>query len=130
MQRTVLISDDEPRLLSSLADVARACGLSVISDGTSRAYELAREHHPDVVLLDMNQKVRGPELLRQLKADPQTRSIPVVMITGCYEPEDRRTCTELGAEYCELKPMRADFWERLRLLLDLRARETALRTVE
>ncbi len=125
----ILISDDEPRLLLSLAEVAKARGLAVIADGSSLAYELAKEHHPDVVILDMNQKVRGPELLRQLKEDPATRSIPVVMVTGWCEPEDRRACAELGAEYCELKPVRADFWERLCALAELRSSEAELRAV-
>src|SRR6185436_5251073 len=46
-------------------------------------WELAREHHPDLILLDMNlPDISGHDLLLRLQADPLTRPIPVVVISA------------------------------------------------
>ena len=45
--------------------------------------DLAREHHPDLVLLDLNlPDMSGSDVLRQLKTDPDTAGIPIVMLSA------------------------------------------------
>jgi CheY-like chemotaxis protein len=61
---------------------------------------------PQVVLLDLClPKVGGIEVLRRIKADPQTRSIPVAIITASLREQDAAECLRLGAEACILKPV-------------------------
>lgn len=59
-------------------------GYQVISVGHGeQASRLAREHAPDLILLDvMLPKMGGPDVLKVLKKDPATAAIPVMMLTG------------------------------------------------
>ncbi len=61
---------------------------------------------PDIVLLDLNlPKVNGIEVLRRLKADESTRSIPVVVLTSSQNDRDMAACRRLGAETYIVKPV-------------------------
>jgi CheY-like chemotaxis protein len=54
----------------------------------AEALALAREYHPDLVLLDVEMpKMTGPEVCMVLKGSPETRDIPVLLMSG-MEPED------------------------------------------
>lgn len=62
--------------------------------------------HPKVILLDIQMpKVNGIEVLEQIRADPGTRSIPVVILTSSRESPDIRKCYELGANSYIVKPV-------------------------
>jgi CheY-like chemotaxis protein len=66
-----------------------------------------RKPRPGVVLLDLNlPKVSGIEVLRQLKADPSTRGIPVVILTVSDSDRDVAACRRLGAAGYIVKPVR------------------------
>jgi CheY-like chemotaxis protein len=102
---TVLIADDEPLFVSSLARQVSKTGLSFISDTTSeRVLELARTRKPDLIVLDINQHIDGRDLLSQLKKDPATRDIKVLVVTSSDDEFLRATCLELGAVELVLKP--------------------------
>jgi two-component system, OmpR family, response regulator AdeR len=104
-QPTVLISDDEPLVVSALARSFRRAGLSFISDTTSEhVFELARAHQPDVIVLDVNQKIDGRDLLARLKADPETRDLKVLMLSAIDDQFTRVLCLQLGAEDYDIKP--------------------------
>ncbi len=61
---------------------------------------------PKVILLDLKlPKVSGLEVLRRIKADPQTRAIPVVMLTESAQDRDLAECHSLGVEAYILKPV-------------------------
>lgn len=61
---------------------------------------------PGVVFLDLKlPKVDGIEVLREMKADPRTRSIPVVMITSSAEDRDRVESYKLGVNSSVVKPI-------------------------
>lgn len=61
---------------------------------------------PDVILLDLNlPKKSGIEVLRQIKADPRTRQIPVVVLTVSNRSRDMIECRQLGAETYIVKPV-------------------------
>jgi signal transduction histidine kinase len=76
--------------------------------------ELAREHQPDLILLDLNlPDVSGDEVLRHLKRDPELREIPVVMISGDAIPSQVQRMLDLGAQGYLTKPF--DINELLRL---------------
>jgi two-component system response regulator len=80
---------------------------------------------PRVVLLDLQlPRVSGIDVLRRLRAEPRTRLLPVVMLTGSREEEDVRSCLAAGAnaylrkpvdfsEFIELAETTARFWLRM-----------------
>jgi two-component system response regulator len=66
-------------------------------------------HPPKVILLDLRlPKLNGLEVLREIKADPRTRSIPVVMVTSSQEDPDIKAAYELGANSYVVKPVEFD----------------------
>ncbi|MBO9502683.1 PleD family two-component system response regulator [Brevundimonas sp. A19_0] len=96
------------------------------------ALELAAEHHPDIILLDvMMPDMDGFETCRRLKADPATRHIPVVLVTALDGREERIKGLEAGADDFVTKPIddvvllaRMRSLTRLKSIMDeLRARE-------
>ena len=118
----VLISDDEPHVVSALAREARRSGLSSVADTTSRrVLELARRHQPAVIILDIHQHEDGRDLLAQLKQDPLTRDCKVVILSGLEDQFTRHVCFELGAEAYEVKPFDPTFMMRVARMAGVRA---------
>lgn len=63
-------------------------------------------HPPKLILLDIQMpKVNGIEVLQQIKSHPETKVIPVVMLTSSKEHPDVRRCYELGANSYIVKPV-------------------------
>lgn len=70
-----------------------------------RGLEMAMEHHPDLVLLDLNlPDLNGDEVLAELQADPRTASIPVVMVSGDAIPSQIQRLMAAGARDYITKP--------------------------
>jgi CheY-like chemotaxis protein len=68
--------------------------------------ELAREHAPDVILLDLHlPDVSGEEVLRQLRADPRTAAIPVIVISADATPRTMERLQAAGADEYLTKPL-------------------------
>lgn len=68
------------------------------------------EDHPKMVLLDLKlPKIDGIEVLRQVKANPATRKLPVVVLTSSRQDKDIDECYNLGANSYMVKPI--DFEE-------------------
>jgi len=102
----ILIVDDDATLQAMFWRAMRAAGLEAIAliDG-SRAFEVAVEEEPALILLDIEMPdADGRDILRDLKRDPRTKRIPVFMYTGMQSPHDRKICLELGAEKYFEKP--------------------------
>lgn len=74
------------------------------------------ENIPKVILLDLKlPKVNGLEVLGKIKADPRTKSIPVVVLTSSREERDLAVCYELGVNSYIVKPVDfAQFTEAIR----------------
>lgn len=126
MPPTVLISDDEPLVVSALAREAKRSGLVCVSDTTSEhVLELARKHQPAVIILDINQHQDGRDLLAQLKKDPATRDCKVIMLSGVEDQFTRHVCFELGADDYEVKPCDPTFMTRIARLATAAARPAA-----
>jgi len=67
--------------------------------------ELAREHQPDLILLDLHlPDMAGGVVLTQLQADPATADIPVVIVTADATPGRARRLISSGAFACVTKP--------------------------
>jgi two-component system phosphate regulon response regulator PhoB len=102
----ILIVDDEPDLASLVEFNLRQAGLETsIALTGEQALQLARLRAPDVVLLDlMLPDISGKEVCRRLRADPATRSVPIVMLTARGEEADRIEGFEVGADDYVTKP--------------------------
>ncbi|MCW3102189.1 MAG: response regulator [Bacteroidetes bacterium] len=65
-----------------------------------------RGHKPKMILLDLRMpRVSGIEVLKTLKSDERSRTIPVVVLTASAEDPDIRTCYELGVNSYIVKPV-------------------------
>ncbi|MDR7532476.1 MAG: diguanylate cyclase [Armatimonadota bacterium] len=116
----LLIVDDEPGILDLLRRRLEALGCEVaVLPGGSGVVGHAREHAPDLVLLDvMMPDVDGFTVCQQLKADAQTRDIPVVLMTARTEVASRVRGLELGAHDYVGKPFEtAELIARVRAAL-------------
>ncbi len=106
--KKLLLIDDEPAIQTLVRLVMEGDGWQVLvaSEGVP-GLTLAREQHPDVILLDVAlPDMSGLEVCRQLKADPTTSDIPVAMLTAMAQETDRRAALALGADDYVTKPWR------------------------
>jgi two-component system phosphate regulon response regulator PhoB len=102
----VLIVDDEADLAGLVEWNLRAAGLDTAVAGSGEvALRLARHRTPDLMLLDlMLPDISGKEVCRRLRADPQLKDVPVVMLTARGDEPDRVAGFEAGADDYVTKP--------------------------
>jgi DNA-binding response OmpR family regulator len=103
MSRTILVVDDEPRIVGLARDYLEHAGFRVItaSDGRT-AVESARRDRPDLVVLDLGLPgLDGLDVTRELRRDG---SIPIVMVTARDDELDKLLGLELGADDYLTKP--------------------------
>ena len=114
--RRVVVADDDPDIVDILVFNLSAAGYEVASaaDGVA-ALELVGASRPDLVVLDiMMPKMDGLEVLAALKAEPETKEIPVVMLTARASDSDLWEGWDAGADYYITKPF--DLEELLRFI--------------
>jgi two-component system phosphate regulon response regulator PhoB len=105
-QKKILVVEDERPIREMLVFNLGRAGYQVrpAADGREARAAIA-DGHPDVVLMDwMLPDISGLELTRQLKRDPETREIPVIMVTARAEEDDRVTGLDGGADDYIVKP--------------------------
>jgi DNA-binding response OmpR family regulator len=103
MARTVLVVDDEPKILEVVRDYLNDAGFSVTTaaDGRS-ALDLARAVGPDLVVLDLGLPgVDGLDVARELR---RRSAVPIIMLTARGDELDRVLGLELGADDYLVKP--------------------------
>jgi DNA-binding response OmpR family regulator len=102
----VLVVEDERDVAELLRYNLARDGYQVVVAATgAEALRQAHEAHPDVVLLDiMVPQLNGWEICRRLKQDAETRSIPIIMVTGRVEEGDKVLGFEVGADDYVTKP--------------------------
>ena len=106
MPYTVLIVDDESDVVDLLRYKLHGAGFKVlIADNGLRALHTAREQRPDLIVLDlMLPEMSGEDVCRELKKDPDTMAIPVLMLTAKGQPSERIAGLEIGADDYITKP--------------------------
>ncbi len=102
----VLVVEDEQDVAELIRYNLDKEGYDVrLSTNGSDALRQAREARPDLILLDvMVPQLNGWEVCRRLKQDPETRGIPVIMVTGRVEEGDKVLGFEMGADDYVTKP--------------------------
>ena len=102
----ILSVDDEPINLAIIAECLSDEGYQVdeAEDGEV-AWAMMAENHYDLIILDrMMPRMDGMSLLRQLKADPAWKMVPVIMQTAAATQDEVRQGLEAGAHYYLTKP--------------------------
>ncbi|WGV23354.1 response regulator [Halotia branconii] len=109
MNKNILIVDDEEdvRAIAKLG-LEMGAGWNVLTASSGQeALNVAAIHKPDVILLDMMMPdMDGRTTLQQLKANPATKKIPVILLTAKVQQSDRERFTDLDVAAIFAKPFR------------------------
>ncbi|HWN87226.1 MAG TPA: response regulator [Vicinamibacterales bacterium] len=122
---SILLVEDNPRdaelTLRAFRKHNLANSVSVAHDGVEALdilFDPDGAERPRVILLDLKlPKLDGLEVLRRLKSDDRTRSIPVVVVTSSNQDPDIKTAYELGANSYVVKPV--DFESFMKTMSEL-----------
>ena len=106
----ILIVEDSPTILYVMGDTLTKLGHEVLQAANgAEAVTMATEHKPDVVLLDVIlPKLNGYQVCRKIKAQPETKHIPIIMVTSKGKQTDRHWGLEQGADAYIVKPVDPD----------------------
>ncbi len=128
MLKRILIAEDDPMdvemTVEALCEYHLANEIQVTRDGEETLDYLYRRGtfarrpvgNPILLLLDLKMpKVGGITILRQIKTDPELKTIPVVVLTSSRESQDLDTCYDLGVNAYVVKPVKfGDFIEAVK----------------
>jgi DNA-binding response OmpR family regulator len=97
--KKILIIEDESALQKTLGEVLSQQGYEVLSALNGEiGLKLAQSKKPDLILLDLIlPKIHGFDVLKKIKDNPETREIPVIVLTNLESIEDIKKAMELGA---------------------------------
>jgi two-component system cell cycle response regulator DivK len=104
---TILVVEDNQKNMKLVREVLQATGYRTLEATTGeRAVELAAEHGPDLVLMDIRlPDIDGVETLGRLRADESTAAIPVVALTAQAMEGDRERFLAAGFDGYVSKPV-------------------------
>ena len=108
-QQTILVAEDSPTTRRKIAGILEDQGYHVLTaeDG-KQAIELTREHHPELVVLDIVlPKKNGYQVCRSIKSDPDL-AIKVMIVTSKAMEKDRIWSQRQGADGYLAKPVDPD----------------------
>ncbi|MBN1564225.1 MAG: hybrid sensor histidine kinase/response regulator [Anaerolineae bacterium] len=105
----IIAIDDNPSVLDTVVNILEAVGYSakgILNGGVG--VQVVRDRLPDLVICDIKMPgFDGYDVLRELRLDPATASIPVIFLTAQSERDDMRAGMELGADDYITKPFSA-----------------------
>lgn len=117
----MLVVDDSPTIRAVLGKMLSQDGYEVFKAGDGEsALALARSEKPGLVFLDIVMPgMNGFAVLRTLRRDPETRDIPIVMISGNLQATEQFYVQRFGADDFMKKPFgRAEVFNRIQLLVE------------
>jgi len=105
-QKTVLIVEDNELNLKLLKDILEYHGYTILTSELGKpALELARQHRPDLILMDIQlPDISGMEAARRLKQDDQTRMVPIIAVTAFAMSGDEAQILASGCDAYVSKP--------------------------
>jgi putative two-component system response regulator len=119
----ILLVEDDPQSVGVLEPIliSKGYSISVARDGVE-GLEKIKVHQPDLVLLDIDMpRMDGIDVCRQIKNDPATRLVPVVMLTGFGDLENKILALQAGADEFLNKPYNSlELFTRINSLLRMR----------
>jgi DNA-binding response OmpR family regulator len=121
---TILVVDDDPVILKLLEVNFEMEGFTVlIAHDGAEGIDVARSDRPDVIVSDiMMPKKSGLELVTDLKGDPDTSDIPIILLSAKAQNADVRSGLDSGADEYVTKPFEPlDLVDRVNRLLEARA---------
>lgn len=106
LQPSVLIVEDEPPLVELISYNLEKAGFQVqIARDGEEALLAVEEHKPDLILLDwMLPYLSGIEICRRIRRNPDTRDLPIILLTARGEEDDRIRGLDAGADDYVVKP--------------------------
>lgn len=106
MTKTILIIEDEPKIVQICADYLKQAGFNVVSEATGPAgLRNALDTNPDLIVLDlMLPDMDGLDVCRSIRQNPQKKDIAIIMLTARVEEVDKLVGLELGADDYITKP--------------------------
>ncbi len=107
MSKTVMIVEDNELNMKLFNDLLEANGYKTIkTDDGTKALDLARAHHPDLILMDIQlPEVSGLEVTKWLKDDDELHKIPVIAVTAFAMKGDEERIRQGGCEAYISKPI-------------------------
>jgi len=115
--RILYVEDNDDNIYMLKNRLTRAGFTVIIATDGAQGVAMAASEQPDLILMDLTlPNVDGEEATRRIKADPATRSIPVIALTANAMPEDREKALAAGCNDFDTKPV-----ELPRLLEKIRA---------
>lgn len=104
--RTVMVVDDDPDIMDLVKKIVERSGYMAecVSSG-EEVFKRLEGQKPDLILLDVVMpRMDGLEVLTRLKSQPNTSSIPVILLTGNGRYSDVLTGYQMGTDYYISKP--------------------------
>ena len=117
----ILIVEDNEKNRKLIRDVLQIKGYQTLETETAEeAHNLAVEHHPALILMDIQLPgIDGITALKQLRADPITKTVPVIAITASAMSYNRQAMLAEGFDGYQSKPISVkDFLEEVRRVLN------------
>jgi two-component system cell cycle response regulator DivK len=107
MAKTVLVVEDNELNMKLFHDLLEANGYNIVQTRNGlEAIDLAREHRPDLILMDIQlPEVSGLEVTKWIKEDDELRSIPVIAVTAFAMKGDEERIRQGGCEAYLSKPI-------------------------
>lgn len=119
-KRKILVMDDESPIAEVISEFCKSFGFEtkILTSGEN-ALEAVKGYKPDLITLDLVMpEISGVEVLEQLKADPETRDIPIIIISsiaGSTSVEEmlKKQTKEILAKPVQIKVLKASIEDAL-----------------
>ena len=121
ISKKILIIEDDPSFLRAVSHIVEKEGYNVTTAANGMTgLRMAREDKPDLLILDvMLPGIDGFEICNQLRNEPQTAQLPIIMLSAKGQETDKTTGLKVGANEYLTKPVdRAVLLEKVTALLD------------
>ena len=129
-QTAVLVVDDSRTVNIALQRILESAGyLTVAAFDGAQAVDMAERYRPDLILMDIVMpRMNGFEATRAIRAKPDTRYTPIIIVSGNDQPSDRIWGTRIGAKGFLSKPInKAELLKTIETTLLIAQRDQALR---